>query len=869
MAEDTLVKRVIFTLLVIVAGSIPAPAKYSGGSGDPNDPYKIANVADFTQLTQDPNNWNKAFILTADINLTGLTFTKAPIAPDTNTTTSGFQGTPFTGIFDGNSHIISKLTITASTKDYISLFGYVGSGSQIHNLGVEDVNITGRYYVGGLVGYNYSSLTSCYATGSVSGSSNSQYIGGLGGYNGGIIRYCYSTGSVSGVSGSEYVGGLVGLNDSGSLTSCYATGAVSGFSGSSYCVGGLVGRNVSGSLTSCYATGSVTGGYDFVGGLVGNNSGSLTSCFATGAVSGNYDVGGLVGSNSYGPLTACFWDMETSGQSKSAGGGRGLTTSQMKSISIYQNACWADKGWVINDGLDYPHLAWENTGGVPIPQPQPVPLLGSGSEQAPYQIWTADDFVLLSWNVDILDKHLALMTNLDLSGIVLYPIGDLSPFTGVFDGNDNIISNADINQPGSDYVGLFGYVGSGGQIRNLGVEDVNINGSAYVGGLVGLIDSGTLTSCYATGAVSGTYSVGGLVGDSNGVTLTDCYATGSVTGTSDSVGGLVGYNNYVKSSRFENCYATGSVSGNSWVGGLLGCNYSTLTDCYATGSVTGTGTYIGGLVGENDNYGSLTSCYATGSVTGNNHDVGGLVGLFDSGTLTSCYATGSVTGTGYCVGGLVGENLIGTLTGCYATGSVTGTGHDYYFVGGLVGSNGGGSLTSCYSTGAVSGYNAVGGLVGQNYSGSLTSCYATGSVKGKSRVGGLVGYNSSGSLTACFWDINTSGQTISAGGTGMTTAQMKQQASFVGWDFVWETINGTEDIWAICENVSYPKLAWQFVAGDSDNDKDVNFIDFAAMGNKWMQADSNLYCGGSDLTGDGLVNWKDLAALAENWLQGL
>ena len=64
---------------------------------------------------------------------------------------------------------------------------------------------------------------------------------------------------------------------------------------------------------------------------------------------------------------------------------------------------------------------------------------------------------------------------------------------------------------------------------------------------------------------------------------------------------------------------------------------------------------------------------------------------------------------------------------------------------------------------------------------------------------------------------------------------MKQQVSFIGWDFVWETVNGPNDVWAICEGVSYPKLAWQFIAGDSDNDKDVDFTDFALIGNKWMK----------------------------------
>ena len=59
---------------------------------------------------------------------------------------------------------------------------------------------------------------------------------------------------------------------------------------------------------------------------------------------------------------------------------------------------------------------------------------------------------------------------------------------------------------------------------------------------------------------------------------------------------------------------------------------------------------------------------------------------------------------------------------------------------------------------------------------------------------------------------------------------------------------------------------WQFIAGDSDNDKDVDFRDFALLANKWRQADSNLYCGGADLTGDGIVDITDLAVFADNWL---
>jgi hypothetical protein len=157
---------VILTAVLCLSGNLLA---YSDGNGTPGNPYKIANVDDFNQLSTMPTDWSLSFILTANIKLISFTFTKAPIAPDTDNANSGFQGTPFTGIFDGNGHTISNLTITASTQDYVGLFGYVGSGGRIRNLGVENVNIAGSTSVGGLVGWNDGTLTACYATGSASG----------------------------------------------------------------------------------------------------------------------------------------------------------------------------------------------------------------------------------------------------------------------------------------------------------------------------------------------------------------------------------------------------------------------------------------------------------------------------------------------------------------------------------------------------------------------------------------------------------------------------------------------------------------------------------------------------------------------------
>jgi len=77
------------------------------------------------------------------------------------------------------------------------------------------------------------------------------------------------------------------------------------------------------------------------------------------------------------------------------------------------------------------------------------------------------------------------------------------------------------------------------------------------------------------------------------------------------------------------------------------------------------------------------------------------------------------------------------------------------------------------------------------------------------------GGNSSnfGFVTACFWDTQTSGQIISAGGTGKTTAEMQTAKTFLdaGWDFVGETKSGTEDIWWILEGNDYPRLSWELI----------------------------------------------------------
>jgi len=610
--------RTLLLTLTTCLFVLPAQAKYSGGTGEPNDPYQIATAADLMLLGETPADYDKHFILTADIdldpNLPGRkVFDKAVIARD--------WPTPFTGVFDGNGHTISHLTITG--KDYLGLFGRLGSGAEVTHLGVVEVNITGSgYSVGGLVGVNeYGTVSQCHSTGTVTGN---DVVGGLVGANGiwygdegvssGDVSNCYSTAHVSGISD---VGGLVGENY-GPVTDCYSTGVVSGdgyvgglvgvaggtvsqccssgaVTGTSYYVGGLVGENYR-PVTDCYSTGSVTG-HSYVGGLAGYSEGAVTNCYSTGAVSGSLCVGGLVGSNA-GTVTQCYstgpvsctggedagsvgglvgngtpdrvnnsvWDMETSGLSGSAGG-VGLTTAEMMDPDILGlNGFANDPNWVLDAGRDYPRLAWEGTVGQLVPSPRIDWLAGRGTLEEPYRIDTADQLILLGKASILWDKHFVLGADINLDpklpGRQVFGQALIQTFAGVFDGKGHTISHLTIM--GGSYLGLFGSLESKAEVKDLGVVDVNIIGSgSSIGGLVGY-SLGIVTQCYSTGAVSGGDSVGGLVGHSEG-DVANCYSSGAVMGRYE-VGGLVGANN---EGSVTNSYSTGAVSGKDKVGGVV------------------------------------------------------------------------------------------------------------------------------------------------------------------------------------------------------------------------------------------------------------------------------------------------------------
>ena len=229
-------------LLTLFPLSALANGAYSGGSGTEGDPYQISTAQDWTDLTNTSADWNKYFILTADIDLGGATLT--PV---------GYNNTKFTGSVDGDGHVLSNATFNRSS--FTGVFGYIDSSGRVSDLGVEDITVTGYYEIGGLAGFNAGSIAGCHATGSVSSSSSFE---------------CFE------------IGGLVGYNYQGTISDSYAATTVTSSGGGidNFEIGGLVGYDYQGTISGCFASGSVSATYCYeVGGLAGG----LTAAFAGGA----------------------------------------------------------------------------------------------------------------------------------------------------------------------------------------------------------------------------------------------------------------------------------------------------------------------------------------------------------------------------------------------------------------------------------------------------------------------------------------------------------------------------------------------------------------------------------------------------------
>ncbi|MDD3083990.1 MAG: GLUG motif-containing protein [Candidatus ainarchaeum sp.] len=270
---------------------------------------------------------------------------------------------------------------------------------------------------------------------------------------------------------------------------------------------------------------------------------------------------------------------------------------------------------------------------------------GSGEPENPYEIENL--YQLQCIKDKNLLAHYKLVNNIDASpttewnnGEGFEPIGDYTnnQFEGDFNGSEYNITGLYINRT-TDFVGLFG--SSKGKILNVGLIDINITGSAFVGGIIGFLSSfGTISNSFTTGSVIGTsYNIGGLTGRADWL-VSNSYSTANVTGSS-SVGGVVGSQ---VQGTISNSFATGNITGGGSSGGLVGSTSGTISNSFATGNINGSSA-IGGLTGYLTFTGKIYDSYSIGNTTrtsGASSLIGGFVGYNDKGKIFNSYSTGAV-----------------------------------------------------------------------------------------------------------------------------------------------------------------------------------------------------------------------------------
>ncbi len=291
---------------------------------------------------------------------------------------------------------------------------------------------------------------------------------------------------------------------------------------------------------------------------------------------------------------------------------------------------------------------------------------GEGIPEDPYRICNPFQLGLIGTSAVTVQRAYILLRDLDMDEVTEFSaIGDQdAPFTGSFRGNGFEIRDLTVESAG-DYVGLFGYIGAGGEIFGVSLTNVAITGSDYVGGLVGYND-GSIEGSVVTGQVEGVLVVGGMAGFNSGLirdsgASVEVIGTGGDLNTPGGIGGLVGENR----GGISRTSAAGDVSGPWRVGGLVGRTMlgNEITDSWARGAVSGAQN-IGGFVGFHTR-GSIQNSFATGPVTGE-EAYGGFAGLSDGG-IENAYSSGALMNLeeGSRVGGFIGRVLSHNISSSY------------------------------------------------------------------------------------------------------------------------------------------------------------------------------------------------------------
>ena len=844
----------LFAAICCTVIPIGMSAQFSGsGSGTKDDPYRIFNADQLNQVRNFVGKTDVYFSLEADIDMTQWI---AENNPSQGWTPIGDNESSFKGKFYGNGHTISNLWVNRPNTDYIGLFGYISTGTDIQNLKLENADYVGKDYVGGIVGYfdDADTIKSCTFKGEISGLN---YIGGICGYArcynsyyGNIIS-CYSYNLIN---GKDYIGGICGyvyLSNRGNITTsdCYSYNHISG---NDY-IGGICGyvqinsSNNSGSAnittSGCYSYNHINGN-DYVGGICGyvyshgNDANKITisSCFTTGRIKGSESLGGIAGYNknddsyNHSYIEKCYSNNSIEGKNLVGGiigyaGGNNIRI--WRNVSANERISSDKNVYRIGSGGDFDNnLAWVLTQMLLNGAKQPIPDdsgangtstgLSTLKLQATYeglgwdfadtwQIEETEGFPYFKNQTAPASFTQTLKTgNTSLSGqctsgaTVIVFIGD-KVYTTQAAGN---IWNLMLDEPLQ-----------AGNVVNIIVQAEGKMPSYIISQTVSLAGSGTESDPFVIStpedmqAISSDNTENACYKLANDIDLTEWIETNSpadgwipvtLRGTLDGDG-----------------HTISGLWCNAENGGLFdklvpGAAVKNVKVSIADGKAVKGTAIVGGIVAINK--GTVEGCMVTGTIEGGAY-TGGIAGQ-NNGIVSKCYISGKVTSANVSVkaGGIVGENQSGSsVSDCYNSADITTTGDDSYAAG-IAGYNYG-TIERCYSEGAISGY-AIAGVCAYNNGADakVVSCVAVNSSleATKSALRVLGGFSNGASAPATTDNYAYEGMPVTVNnvpqkiyddplnGTTKTIDELYRKATYeaLGWDM--------ENIWDIDEGSSLP-----------------------------------------------------------------
>lgn len=574
----------------------------------------------------------RRFVLTADIDLSGLDFESAPW---------------FAGSFDGGGHSVGGLKLSGDGSRQ-GLFRTVAAGASVANLHVSGEVAPGgtAEYVGGLAGVNEGEILYCSFRGEVRGLNG---VGGLVGLNApsGVVR---GSGSAGTVQGEHRVGGLAGLNE-GRLEDCESRSEVNtaaftpsgeprfdlaSFSQEDFVdlsdIGGIAGEN-RGALLRCRNRGAV--GYPWtgynVGGVAGKSSGFVGSCENEGAVEGRRDTGGIVGqlipyaaweftneqletlADAVGYLHYLLNELNAGTDKLSGelcGQLQGLNGSAVAALNALAGLITGGEIRVDGGGIDpetgeirFPDLHFDRPDTTALTQALNDLFARSGA-LTDSMIQTAGD---LAGDVKDISHQVGYIFNLLLGLLRDAGKGDLISRTDLsydeaYAHDEGAVADCRSYGPVRAETNAGGVVGSIAFEISFDMED-QLHASNLLATHAEQFLFAAVRACGSRAeVVSRSDCAGGIVGRMELGAVVDCAALGAVSSqTGDYAGGIAGS----AKGTLARCWARTALEGRRYVGGIAGLG-DAIRDCRAWTHIARASEYAGAVAG-----------WAEGEVSGN------------------------------------------------------------------------------------------------------------------------------------------------------------------------------------------------------------------------------------------------------------